>query len=168
MLYCLHLVNLCIFCERILMVAWNTQDSLTVTWPEREHHVLTYMDSFQNKGSTPRSSQQLNTPLPHLAFKGALLKAFREFVLFKAWATVSLHGPAISLSLLQTQMFPYGLASQTMCAWAHRLVSGNVLIVFSPLIWDCPGSWNDEWFFLWYPGYWGHYLGRLWITSNHF
>ena len=38
----------------------------------------------RTKDLTPRSLQQLTTPLPHLSYKRALLKAFGEFRVFKA------------------------------------------------------------------------------------
>ena len=42
--------------------------------------------------ATPRSVQEPNMPLPRPAFKGALLKAFREFELSEEESPISLHG----------------------------------------------------------------------------
>ena len=58
--------------------------------------------------STPGSLQQLSTPLSHLAFKKALQFWFVEFMIFGGHKPpISLHGPAINLSLLQTPMFQF-------------------------------------------------------------
>ena len=49
--------------------------------------------------------------LPHLAFKNALLKPFKEFGFLGGMSHLfPLHGPAINLPLLQTSLFPYCLA----------------------------------------------------------
>ena len=70
---------------------------------------------------TPGSMHQSTTPLPHLAFKKALLKSFRELRIFEGHEPpISLHGPATKLSLLQTLMFQFGL---TVCQ-EQELVSG--------------------------------------------
>ena len=46
--------------------------------------------------------------LPHLAFKNALPKPFRELEAFQGMRRlVSLHGPAINLPLLQTPTFQF-------------------------------------------------------------
>ena len=47
----------------------------------------------RTKDLTPRSLQQLITPLPHLSHKRALLKAFGGFGGFKTWATHLLAWP---------------------------------------------------------------------------
>ena len=53
-------------------------------------------------------TKKFATPLPNLAFKRVLLKPSEEF---RVWGTqATLHGPAISLSLLQTLTFLFGLA----------------------------------------------------------
>ena len=70
----------------MLPVASSIQDSPTLTWPENnisfvwgleEHHALTVTWStwtaVRTRHSTPRSLQQLTTPLPHLPFQRALL-----------------------------------------------------------------------------------------------
>ena len=44
-------------------------------------------------------------PLPHLAFKNALLNPFEEFGFAMAIYPFSLLGPAINISLLQTPVF---------------------------------------------------------------
>lgn len=68
----------------------------------------------------PRSLQQPTTPLPHLAFKSDFLKPLGEFGVWGGHKLpVSLHGPAINLSLLQRQ--PSGLFGFTV-HWAEELV----------------------------------------------
>ena len=58
-------------------------------------------------------------PLPHLAFKIALLTPFEEFeVLWGMSHPISLHGPAINLSLLQT--LTYSSCLPLLCP-AHKL-----------------------------------------------
>ena len=85
-------------------MAWNVQDSLTLTWPEQRitfvllgvyRNILTWptWTTARTKDTTPRSLQQLTTPLPQLAFKRALLTAFGKFRLFKAGATRLLTRP---------------------------------------------------------------------------
>lgn len=44
-------------------------------------------------------------PFPYHSWKGALLKPFREFGVFKAWATSLLAWPSMNLSLLQILTF---------------------------------------------------------------
>ena len=69
----------------------------------------------RTKGPTSRSLPQLTTPLPHLALKRALLKAFGgvwEFLRHEP--LVFLHGSVINLSPLQTDVL-YCLASLLVC-----------------------------------------------------
>ena len=55
----------------------------------------------------PRTLQQLTTPLPHLTFKSALLKPFGEHGVLGAKPLISLRGPEIKLSLIQTPTFQF-------------------------------------------------------------
>ena len=55
-----------------------TGTSWPVTWPT--------WTAARTKGPSPRALQELTTPLSHLSYKRALLNAFPEFKVFKAWA----------------------------------------------------------------------------------
>lgn len=63
-------------------------------------------------------------PLPQLAFKNALLKAFREFGIFWHEIPNFLHGHAITLSLWYTLIF---LVCLTSLCGAHEFAFGNKL-----------------------------------------
>ena len=109
----------------MLPIAWKIQNSLIMTWLEerlvcligglQEHCDLTLgwptWTAARTKEPTPRSLQQLTTPFPHLASKSALLKALESSGFLRHELSVSLHGPSIKLSLLQTLTFWYCLAS---------------------------------------------------------
>ena len=63
------------------------------------------------------------TPLPHLAIKKCFRKHLEEFGVFLSMSNpISLHGPAINLSLLQKLMFWF--VGLTVCQ-AHKLALGN-------------------------------------------
>ena len=94
----------------------------------------------RTKNLTPRSLQQLTTPLHHLSYERALLKVFRDlgffcFFFFKAWATlISLRGPAVHVFVLQTLTFWYCLASP--CVRHMDLHSVTVWVIKpSPSLW---------------------------------
>ena len=73
---------------------------------------LTLDLTSRTKDLTPRSLQQLATPLPHLSYERALFKAFWEFGVFLRQETpISLHSLAINLSVFQTPAFWYCLTS---------------------------------------------------------
>ena len=68
----------------------------------------------------PRGLQQWISPLPHLAFKSALLKPSLEFWFFGHKSLVSLLGPSVNLSILQTPLFQFVWSQALRFVWPHR------------------------------------------------
>lgn len=68
----------------------------------------------------PRSLQQRISSLPHLDFKSALLKPSLEFCFFGHKSLVSLLGPFVNLSMLQTPLFQFVWSQAFRFVWPHR------------------------------------------------
>ena len=92
---------------------------LTKKKVNREEHLVSWRftgtwwpDLCGQSVSASRSLPQSTSPFPHFAFKNALLRAFRGVCIgLGRKSSISLHSPAISLSLLWTLVFWYYLAS---------------------------------------------------------
>ena len=98
---CLGTLPFLIRTENNIYLVEMNRNTLTWPWPD-----------FKKRGTDTKNFVCKNyMPLPHLFCKMALLRAFRELEVFKAWATHLLTRSSINLSLLQTPMFWYCLAS---------------------------------------------------------
>ena len=97
------------------METYTKHYDLTITWP--------MWTAERTKDLTPRCLQQVTMPLPHLTYKTDLLKAFKEFGVFKARVTHLLEcscnkpfsAPNSSVSV------SFGLTVH----WVHRLGFGD-------------------------------------------
>lgn len=91
----------------ILRFSSFLKDNMCLVGGLQEHCDLTFVDSYDNKGFLkPRSLQPPTMPLPLLALKNALQYWFGELGIFGGHEPpLSLHGPAINRSLIQTPTF---------------------------------------------------------------